>query len=350
MPQFPADPADLGRRLLAWYDAGHRDLPWRPAPHALGEPYRVWLSEVMLQQTTVAAVIPYYRAFLDRWPTVADLAAAPDAEVMAAWAGLGYYSRARNLLACARAVAAGPGGAFPRTEAELRALPGLGPYTAAAVAAIAFGQPVAAVDGNVERVLSRVFDDPTPLPAFKVRARALAQALVPPDRPGDFAQAAIDLGAVICRPRNPDCLICPWRDACRARAAGTVGSRPVRAEKAERPHRLGFAYWVESVRGVWLVRRPPKGLLGGMLALPCGPWAAEAVPLPLPRDWPATLLNAPVRHVFTHFSLDLTVVKVQAPGDPAAAFGEGFWGTAADLEGLPTVMQKVRQRAQENSR
>jgi A/G-specific adenine glycosylase len=304
----------------------------------------------MLQQTTVAAVIPYYRAFLDRWPTVADLAAAPDAEVMAAWAGLGYYSRARNLLACARAVAARPGGDFPRTEAALRALPGLGPYTAAAVAAIAFGLRVAAVDGNVERVLSRVFDDATPLPAFKPRARALAQALVPEDRPGDFAQAAIDLGAVICRPRNPDCLICPWRSACAAHRHGTVAQRPMRPEKAQRPHRLGFAYWVEGEHGVWLVRRPPKGLLGGMLALPCGEWAAEAKPLPLPQGWRATSLNAPVRHVFTHFSLDLTVVRVSAAGDPAPVFGEGFWGTSVDLEGLPTVMQKVRKRAEETSR
>lgn len=350
MPETRPDPADLSRRLLAWYDAGHRDLPWRPAPRALGEPYRVWLSEVMLQQTTVAAVIPYYRAFLDRWPTVADLAAAPDAEVMAAWAGLGYYSRARNLLACARAVAARPDGGFPRTEAALRALPGLGPYTAAAVAAIAFGQPVAAVDGNVERVLSRVFDDATPLPAFKPRARALAQDLVPEDRPGDFAQAAIDLGAVICRPRNPDCLICPWRSACAAHRHGTVAQRPVRPEKAQRPHRLGFAYWVEGEHGVWLVRRPPKGLLGGMLALPCGEWAAEAKPLPLPQGWRATPLNVPVRHVFTHFSLDLTVVRVSAAGDPAPVFGEGFWGASADLEGLPTVMQKVRKRAEETSR
>jgi A/G-specific adenine glycosylase len=350
MAETPPVPADLSRRLLAWYDAGHRDLPWRPQPHALGEPYGVWLSEVMLQQTTVAAVIPYYRAFLERWPTVADLAAASDAEVMAAWAGLGYYSRARNLLACARAVAVRPGGAFPRTEAELRALPGLGPYTAAAVAAIAFGQQAAAVDGNVERVLSRVFDDATPLPAFKPKARVLAQALVPADRPGDFAQAAIDLGAVVCRPRNPDCLICPWRDACRARANGTVALRPVRPEKPERPHRLGFAYWVESEHGVWLVRRPPKGLLGGMLALPCGDWTAEAVPLALPKGWRATILNAPVRHVFTHFSLDLTVVRVGAAGDPALVFGEGFWGTAADLAGLPTVMQKVRRRAEESSK
>ena len=350
MPETLSDPADLSRRLLAWYDAGHRDLPWRPAPRALGEPYHVWLSEVMLQQTTVAAVIPYYHAFLARWPTVGHLAAASDAEVMAAWAGLGYYSRARNLLACARAVAARPGGVFPRTEAELRALPGLGPYTAAAVAAIAFGQRVAAVDGNVERVLSRVFDDATPLPAFKTVARALAQAVVPQDRPGDFAQAAIDLGAVICRPRNPDCLICPWRAACRARAEGTVALRPVRAEKAVRPHRLGFAYWVESGAGVWLIRRPPKGLLGGMLALPCGEWAAEARPLALPSGWRATTLNAPVRHVFTHFSLELTVVRVRATGDPAEVFGAGFWGTAEDLEGLPTVMRKVRQCAEESSR
>lgn len=348
---FALAPDQLSARLLAWYDAGHRDLPWRPAPGTRGEPYRVWLSEVMLQQTTVAAVIPYYRAFLDRWPTVEALAAAPDAEVMAAWAGLGYYSRARNLLACARAVAAR--GGFPATERELRGLPGLGPYTAAAVAAIAFGEAVAAVDGNVERVLARLHDDPTPLPAFKARARALAQALVPADRPGDFVQATIDLGATVCRPRNPDCLLCPWRDACRARAAGTEASRPVRPAKAARPHRLGTVYWVWGAKGVWLVRRPEKGLLGGMLGLPTGDWIVGETRPRIAGAWAGTTLNRPVVHVFTHFSLDLAVVKVHIPsdtpdGDVAAAFGEGFWGARADLEGLPTVMQKARKLAEEN--
>lgn len=343
-------PAPLSARLLAWYDAGHRDLPWRPAPGERGEPYRVWLSEVMLQQTTVAAVIPYYRAFLARWPSVEALAAAEDAEVMAAWAGLGYYSRARNLLACARAVAAR--GGFPATAAELGKLPGLGPYTAAAVAAIAFGEPVAAVDGNVERVLARLYDDPTPLPAFKAKARALAQALVPADRPGDFVQATIDLGATVCRPRNPDCLLCPWRDACRARAEGSIERRPVRPEKAARPHRLGTVYWVWGERGVWLVRRPEKGLLGGMLGLPTGEWREGEVRPRLSGAWAGVTLNRSVAHVFTHFSLDLAVVKVHIPAgtpddDVAAAFGEGFWGSPADLGGLPTVMQKARKLAEE---
>lgn len=341
-------PDQLSARLLAWYDAGHRDLPWRPAPGRRGEPYRVWLSEVMLQQTTVAAVIPYYRAFLDRWPTVEALAAADDAEVMAAWAGLGYYSRARNLLACARAVAAR--GGFPATAAELGRLPGLGPYTAAAVAAIAFGEPAAAVDGNVERVLARLADDATPLPAFKAKARVLAQALVPVDRPGDFVQATIDLGATICRPRNPDCLLCPWRDACRARAEGTIERRPVRPEKPARPHRLGTVYWVWGESGVWLVRRPEKGLLGGMLGLPTGEWRAGEVRPRLAGAWAGVTLNRSVSHVFTHFSLDLAVVKVHIPAgtpddDVAAAFGDGFWGSPADLAGLPTVMQKARNLA-----
>lgn len=347
---FALAPDRLSARLLAWYDAGHRDLPWRPARGELGDPYRVWLSEVMLQQTTVAAVLPYYRAFLARWPTVAALAAADDAEAMAAWAGLGYYSRARNLLACARAVAAR--GGFPRTEAELRKLPGLGPYTAAAVAAIAFGEPVAAVDGNVERVLARLTDDATPLPAFKAKARALAQALAPADRPGDFVQASIDLGATVCRPRNPDCLLCPWRDACRARAAGTAEARPVRPEKKARPHRLGTVYWVWSDAGVWLVRRPEKGLLGGMLGLPTGEWREGEVRPRLEGAWAGVALNRGVAHVFTHFSLDLAVVRVHIPhGTPeaevAAGFGEGFWGVAADLDGMPSVMQKARKLAEE---
>ncbi len=348
MSDLPLDPAILAARLLAWYDAGHRALPWRPEGGALGDPYRVWLSEVMLQQTTVAAVVPYFQAFLARWPTLPDLAAADDAAVMAAWAGLGYYSRARNLLACARAVATTHGGRFPAEEAALRALPGVGPYTAAAVAAIAFGKPAAAVDGNVERVLARLTDDATPLPGFKARARALAQAMVPGDRPGDFAQAAIDLGALVCRPRAPDCPACPWAEACRARADGTIALRPARPEKAARPTRRGYAYWAVGPRGVWLVRRPPKGLLGGMLALPCGDWLSGA-PLAIPAGWRAQTLNAPVRHVFTHFALTLTVVVLHPPGDdPAAVLGAGFWGGAADLDALPTVMKKVRRRVEES--
>jgi A/G-specific adenine glycosylase len=348
MAELPLDPEILAARLLAWYDAGHRALPWRPEGGALGDSYRVWLSEVMLQQTTVAAVIPYFGKFLSLWPNLSDLAAADDAAVMAAWAGLGYYSRARNLLACARAVAAAHGGAFPAAEGALRALPGVGPYTAAAIAAIAFGRRAAAVDGNVERVLARLTDDATPLPAFKERARRLAQAMVPEGRPGDFAQAAIDLGALVCRPREPDCPACPWGDVCRARVAGTIARRPVRPEKAARPLRHGYAYWASGSRGVWLVRRPPKGLLGGMLALPCGDWATGA-PLEIPATWRAQALNAPVRHVFTHFALSLTVVVLHPPGDPAAVLGEGFWGSPADLAALPTVMQKVRRRVEESS-
>ncbi|WP_337996917.1 A/G-specific adenine glycosylase [Oleispirillum naphthae] len=344
---LPAAPAVLAARLLAWYDAGHRALPWRPEAGALGDPYRVWLSEVMLQQTTVAAVIPYFEKFLASWPTLAELAAAEDAAVMAAWAGLGYYSRARNLLACARAVAAEHGGRFPDTEEGLRALPGVGPYTAAAVAAIAFGRRAAAVDGNVERILARLTDDATPLPAFKPAARALGLALVPAERPGDFAQAAIDLGALVCRPREPDCLLCPWRDVCRARAAGTISQRPLRPPKAEKPHRRGTAFWVERDGCVWLVRRPAKGLLGGMAAFPCTEWSADPPPAALPPGWAATPLNATVRHVFTHFSLDLAVVKLSPPpqADPATAFGPGAWVPMEKIDGLPTVMEKVRAAA-----
>ena len=346
---LPTAPAVLAARLLDWYDAGHRDLPWRPALGGLGDPYRVWLSEVMLQQTTVAAVIPYFHKFLGLWPTLADLAAADDAAVMAVWAGLGYYSRARHLLACARAVTAEHGGAFPKDEAALRALPGIGAYTAAAIAAIAFGRPAAAVDGNVERILARLSDDATPLPAFKPVARRLARSLVPANRPGDFAQAAIDLGAVVCRPRDPACPVCPWGEHCRARVASSIAQRPFRPPKAARPHRTGFAYWVESEAGVWLIRRPPKGLLGGMLALPCGDWATGTA-LNIPSEWRAVPLNASVRHVFTHFSLTLTVVRLSPPGDPSPVLGDGFWGSRADLDGLPTVMQKARNLAEDDRR
>ncbi|MBN2752817.1 MAG: A/G-specific adenine glycosylase [Rhodospirillaceae bacterium] len=349
-----AAPTELAARLLAWYDAGHRALPWRPESGGLGDPYGVWLSEVMLQQTTVAAVIPYFTKFLERWPTLADLAAAADADVMTAWAGLGYYSRARNVLACARAVVAEHEGRFPEDVASLRTLPGIGPYTAAAVSAIAFGRREAAVDGNVERVVARLLDDPTPLPVFKKTARLVTVLLVPEDRPGDFAQAAMELGAMVCRPRNPDCAACPWGDSCRARVAGTVAVRPNRPPKANKPHRHGVAFWVEreTPQGheVWLIRRPDKGLLGGMFAFPCSDWVpGDGMPtLMMPdaaRNWLVTPLNQPVHHVFTHFALDLKVVRVQVPdlADPTTAFGSGVWVRVGALEGLPTVMDKVRR-------
>ena len=310
----------------------------------------------MAQQTTLAAAVPYFLRFVGTWPTLTDLAAAPDAEVMAAWAGLGYYSRARNLLACARTVVRDCGGRFPDTEAGLLALPGIGPYTAAAIAAIAFVRPAAAVDGNVERILARLTDAAVPLPRWKPLARSLALALVPAGRPGDFVQAAMDLGARICRPRSPDCLICPWRDACLARARNTQALRPLRPEKSPRPERSGWAFCVVRAGDprAWLERRPDKGLLGGMTGFPGTPWvAAPLSPRPvLPaaaEGWPCRIASARVHAVFTHFALTLGVAVLEVPdgigdGEVAAAFGPGFWADPATA-GLPGVMAKVRKAA-----
>ena len=332
---------DIRARLLDWYDANARDLAWRvgPADHASGaraDPYRVWLSEVMLQQTTVPHATPYFLDFIRRWPTVGDLAAAADDEVMAAWAGLGYYARARNLLACARAVSRDHGGAFPDTEAGLLALPGVGAYTAAAVATIAFDRPANVVDGNVERVIARLYAVEAALPASKPELKALAAALVRPERPGDWAQALMDLGATICRPRQPLCDRCPLTDGCAARRAGQPETYPRKTAKAERPHRQGVAFVLTRNGEVGLVRRPAKGLLGGMLALPTGAWAAQADGLagaPSAADWrPAGQID----HVFTHFSLTLQVMRAEGETEDL------IWtpiGTAA--RALPSVFLKA---------
>jgi len=340
--------ASLRAALLAWYDAGARDLPWRvrPAAHAAGEradPYRVWLSEVMLQQTTVPHATPYFLKFLHLWPTIVDLAAADDAAVMAAWAGLGYYARARNLLACARAVAKQHGGRFPETEAGLLALPGLGPYTAAAVAAIAFDRPANVVDGNVERVMSRLFAMEEPLPAGKPKLKRLAADLVKDDRPGDWAQALMDLGAVICRPKAPLCDRCPVAAHCAARARGDQDSFPRRSAKPERPHRYGVAYLLTRGDEVALIRRPPKGLLGGMLALPTSDWRAQSwadhealAAAPAAAAWrPA----GEVDHVFTHFSLNLRLLR--AEGGPPPSPGGLIWTRRTGLDALPSVFLKA---------
>ena len=312
--------AALRRRLLHWYDQNARALPWRigPADHARGarqDPYRVWLSEVMLQQTTVPHATPYFLDFTLRWPTVTDLAAAPDADVMAAWAGLGYYARARNLLACARAVAGRHGGVFPDTEEGLLALPGVGAYTAAAVAAIAFDRATNVVDGNVERVMARLYAVEAPLPGAKAELKAHAARLVADGRPGDWAQALMDLGATICRPKQPSCDRCPIAEACAARATGAPETYPRKEAKAERPRRRGVAYVLTQGGAVGLVRRPDKGLLGGMLALPTSDWGAK----------PAALAGAPARaawrsvgsieHVFTHFALTLEVMRAEGEAD-----------------------------------
>ena len=269
---------DLPRALLAWYDVHARDMPWRVGPDArkagvMPDPYRIWMSEIMLQQTTVATVWAYFERFIARWPTVVDLAAATDADVMGEWAGLGYYARARNLLKCARAVVADHGGAFPENHAALLKLPGIGPYTAAAVSSIAFDLPYTVLDGNVERVMSRLYDIHTPLPAAKPELMAKAEALTPSDRPGDYAQAVMDLGATICSPKSPACGICPWRGPCAARVAGTAAELPKKTPKKAKPVRHGTVYLAQREDGAWLLEtRPDKGLLGGMLGWPGSEW------------------------------------------------------------------------------
>ncbi len=337
-----AMPEDLRAQLLAWYDRAARELPWRlpPGSGAQPDPYRVWLSEVMLQQTTVAAVRGYFLAFLARWPTVEALAAAPDAEVMAAWAGLGYYARARNLLACARAVAHGHGGRFPATEAELALLPGVGPYTAAAIAAIAFDRRAVVVDGNVERVMARLFAVEEPLPAAKPRLRALAAGLTPDRRPGDHAQAVMDLGATICTPRSPACGICPWIAACAGRRAGIAAALPRRAAKPTKPVRHGTAWLALREDGAILVEtRPQSGLLGGMLSLPSDAWSARPTPVPPPLAAAWRDLGE-VRHTFTHFHLILRVAGARLPAVTEAPFGA--WRPAGPLAAeLPSVMRKA---------
>nr|WP_245454087.1 A/G-specific adenine glycosylase [Aquabacter cavernae] len=331
--------------LLAWYDRHRRRLPWRAEPGRRADPYHVFLSEIMLQQTTVKAVGPYFADFLRRWPTVADLAAAPLESVLSAWAGLGYYARARNLHACAKAVVARHGGVFPDDEAALLDLPGIGPYTAAAIAAIAFDRKASPVDGNIERVVSRLYSIGTPLPKGKVEIKARAAALTPERRPGDFAQAMMDLGATICTPRSPACPICPFTDPCLARAEGEPARYPVKAPKAEKPVRQGTAFLAVRADGAVLLRtRPPKGLLGGMTEVPSTPWSTESVPAPghapLAASWRA--LPGQVVHVFTHFTLELAVWRTDLPAHASAPEGMRFVHPRGfDAEALPSVMRKV---------
>lgn len=332
----------IADKLLDWYDRHRRTLPWRAAPGERPDPYRVWLSEVMLQQTTVATVRPRFEAWVARWPDAASLAAADEAEVMAAWAGLGYYARARNLVRAARAIATDHGGALPDTEEALRALPGLGDYTAAAVAAIAFGRRAVVVDANVERVVARLFRT-----AGKPAVRAAAETVTPDRRSGDFAQAMMDLGSAICTPKRPKCLVCPLVSDCAAHAAGEEEAYPVKPAKKPRPARFGTIFWLEreqadGAREVLLVRRPAKGLLGGMRALPTGPWEDSQPGLsgaPVAADW--LMLNQSVAHGFTHFTLELALAVARLDAHSASADGE--WWPVDELAGagLPTVFAKA---------
>ncbi len=344
--------SDIASRLLAWYDMHHRELPWRITPRAAAggakpDPYRIWLSEVMLQQTTVEAVKSYFRAFVEKWSDVGALAAAPIEDVMKAWAGLGYYSRARNLKACADLVAQS-GGRFPDNETGLRELPGIGAYTAAAIAAIAFDRPAAVVDGNVERVISRLYSIETPLSEAKPEIRTLVEKLVPQSRPGDFAQAMMDLGATICTPKRPRCMLCPVREDCTAILSGDPERFPVRLPKADKPLRRGAAFVAERSDGAILLRkRPDKGLLGGMTEVPTTSWTARidgattADAAPIPADWRRA---GQITHVFTHFALELEVFHARVKSDAPKGY---FWSLAHDISGeaLPTVMKKVIEAA-----
>jgi len=340
----------LSDRLLAWYDRHRRHLPWRAGPGETPDPYRVWLSEVMLQQTTVATVGPYFGRFLERWPTVDALAAADLDDVLHAWQGLGYYARARNMHRCARVVAEGRGGNFPDREDALRDLPGIGRYTAAAIAAIAFGQKAVVVDGNVERVVARLYRVETPLPDSKPLLYELAGSLTPDTRAGDHAQAMMDLGATVCTPQKPKCMLCPLIDACAGK--DIAESLPRKRPKADRPTRRGLAFWLVRDDGsVLLRRRPEKGLLGGMMEVPSSAWAEGPPPdvvsvqdqAPVGIAAPS-LLPGLVRHGFTHFLLELVVATARANATapagcvwcPPDAFGD---------YALPTVMKKVVRHA-----
>jgi A/G-specific adenine glycosylase len=346
-------------RLLAWYDRHRRRLPWRTLPGEAADPYRVWLSEIMLQQTTVTAVAPYYAKFLAQFPTVETLAAAEIEEVFKLWAGLGYYARARNLHACAKAVVARHDGAFPATQAELAELPGIGPYTAAAVAAIAFERPASPVDGNIERVIARLYAIEDELPGAKSAIRALAERLRPPQRPGDFAQAMMDLGATICTPKNPACALCPFLDGCAARCRGDPETFPRKAKKREGKLRRGAAFVALRVDGHLLVRtRPARGLLGGMTEVPTTEFLADfdesgaldAAPSVAgaggARRTRWRRLPGTVTHIFTHFPLELLIFRAEVPAATAAPDGMR-WIAASEVRGaaFPSLMRKVLAHA-----
>jgi A/G-specific adenine glycosylase len=333
---------NLSDKLLAWYDAHARTLPWRSRPGIRPDPYHVWLSEIMLQQTTVAAVQSYFIKFLSLWPTVEAMAKADREDIMRAWAGLGYYARARNLHACAIEIATNHAGHFPETVEALLELPGIGPYTAAAIASIAFDVPAAAVDGNVERVISRYYAIEEPLPASKPTIRNLAQKLVPQVRAGDFAQAMMDLGATICTPKSPACQHCPWQAECAGRQKSIAESLPRKSPKKKIPTRRAYAFWIENTAGEILLRqRPDKGLLGGMMEIPSTDWVEKLprnIDAPFEAEWKK--IRGVVEHTFTHFHLELTVLAAIVPMQSNAATR---WVKRENLhtEALPTVMRKI---------
>ena len=343
---------DVSHNLLGWYDRERRSLPWRAEPGRRANPYHVWLSEIMLQQTTVATVKAYFIKFLELWPTVEALASAPQEQVLKEWAGLGYYARARNLHKCAGVVARELGGNFPQTEAALRSLPGIGDYTAAAIAAIAFGVPAVVVDGNIERVTARLFRISDMLPKAKKPIKAATATITPADRPGDFAQAMMDLGAAICTPRAPKCLLCPIAVHCKAAAAGDMERYPVKQPKKVKPTRRAISFWLSHAGHILLERRAESGLLGGMPGLFSTPWV-ERADFPAPDEW---TVNAPhqgdwqvgtaiAKHTFTHFHLETRLAVAKAP--TRLNIENGFWAPQADLTdiGLPTAFVKIAQLA-----
>jgi A/G-specific adenine glycosylase len=348
---FSQAPNPDPRTLLSWYDRYRRILPWRALRGTAIDPYRVWLSEIMLQQTTIAVVGPYFQKFITRWPTIRHLAKARLDDVMRMWAGLGYYRRARMLHECARRVWADYNGEFPETESELLKLPGFGPYTAAAVAAIAYGRRANVVDGNVERVMARMFAIRTPLPQAKAKLREAAATLLPEARYGDYAQALMDLGATICTPRHPKCDLCPWHASCRARALGIEDRLPRRSKVRAKPVRRAIAFALFDAKGRILLRqRPASGLLGSMMEIPSSAWREGEMPdlARMRREAPAAvrwrLLPGLVKHVFSHFELELTV----AVGETAKPV-KGRWVAQDRLadEALPSVMRKIARHALE---
>lgn len=352
------------RDLLAWYDRHRRRMPWRALPGEVADPYAVWLSEIMLQQTTVTAVKPYFERFLSRWPTVQALAAAPRDDVLTEWAGLGYYARARNLHACAKVIAEDHGGVFPKIEEALLTLPGVGPYTAAAIAAIAFDRRAVVMDGNVERVMARLYAVTEPLPASKPQLKELAGGLTPAQRPGDYAQAVMDLGATVCTPKSPSCVLCPWQKPCRARAHGIAAELPRKLPKQKKPTRRGVCFWLTRPDGAILLRRrPDKGLLGGMMEIPSTPWVDVTTPDD-PRTSSEFHTHAPIKvasskwrtldglvsHTFTHFHLELSVKSAPATArqsEKVDADADLVWAHLDSLGdyALPSVMQKVVKHA-----